>query len=101
MLRPHDTERILETLGKAIEELRQEARRIERDEFFDYSLHDEVANDLALLHGAVSVERDRFDVETFQAISQQPDTPQRRAHIRAVKTEEIQDEVIRGEHRDD
>ena len=49
---PHDTDRILGVLGDAITALRKQAWDSE-----DTSLN--VANDLALLHGAVSAERDQ------------------------------------------
>lgn len=69
-VRPHDTDRILATLGDAIEKLRiADAPYYKGGE--RYSVADEVANDLAFLHGAVSAERDRFeaDVEEFVTAS--------------------------------
>jgi hypothetical protein len=122
--RPHDTDRILAVLGEAIERLRYNTE-IPLDD-----LMNEVANDLALLHGAVSAEAQQADppgvmvpwwdvAADLQRLTGEPPADQepwfcdkggcpghtgdescyRRAY--AIHREEIADEVLRGEHRDD
>lgn len=108
MIHPHDTDRILGVLGDAIEKL--------REVHYGYSREgaQEVANDLALLHGAVSAERNKADEE-----EQMPHRASLRRHIEAERLrqdvaaakaesrfpyrhrEEIEKEVLNGEYRDD
>lgn len=114
VLHPHDTDRILGVLGDAIEKLREWQYGYNRTGAI------EVANDLALLHGAVSAERDQpkaawRDPETMEwhgdlsLVAQYPEgfngpplyESERRRFLRLVKHEEISDEVARGEHRED
>lgn len=97
--RPHDSERILETLGEAIEALRFTGNHdFKKDRF-------EVANDLALLHGAVSAERAKADkqlADVLAALEAEDKGLQRDLSYfrRTVLSEEIEDEVLRGEHDD-
>ena len=105
-LHPHDTDRILGVLGDAIEKL--------REAHYGYSRTgaQEVANDLALLHGAVSAEAEQHEQKldaqiaglrayAGRDIDVKRSEAGRRRVLRAVKDEEIQAEVDRGEHRDD
>ena len=109
---PHETDRILGVLGDAIHKLRSNMADAETDG--EAAQWAEVANDLALLHGAVSAERDSDEAlhglfrakvrETLLygsgSVKTQEDTT-KRAFLRLVKGEEISDEAMRGEHRDD
>lgn len=65
-VRPHDTDRILETLGDAIAILREHADSLEEYSGQRVEVMQETANDLALLHGAVSAEAQSHDDEAIK-----------------------------------
>lgn len=117
----HDTDRILAVLGEAIETLRQPLPSLEDPfddgPYFDFftELTAEIANDLALLHGAVSAEAQRHDEQVLAnavGLSAYPRLPHPKPKDIDVKRseagrrmflhrEELEAEVARHEHDDE
>lgn len=102
-LHPHDTDRILAVLGEAISKLRDESARShwEGHPLADAAL--DVANDLALLHGAVSAEASALTREELKVLAadEEPEEANATAEYRhryGLHREEIAQEVLNGEH---
>lgn len=121
MQHPHDTDRILAVLGEAIEKLRQPLPSLEDPfddgPYFDFfnELTAETANDLALLHGAVSAEAQKAEEHGWEirypeaiailppgAVPKDIDVKRSKAgRLRYLHREELEAEVARHEHDDE